>query len=79
VAGESGVVVSHAYLTPTALRGLVEEFVTREGTDNGYAGKTLDQKVAAVMRQLERGDVVIVHDTESQSTSIVPNVRSADP
>ena len=72
MADENGVVISHTHLTPTALRGLVEEFVTRDGTDYGYVEKTLDQKVAALMRQLERGEVAIVYDSESQTTSIVP-------
>lgn len=72
MADENGVVVSHTHLSPTALRGLVEEFVTREGTDYGRVEKTFDQKVAALMRQLERGEAVIVHDTQSQTTSIVP-------
>ena len=70
--GENGVVISHTHLTPTALRGLVEEFVTRDGTDYGSVEKTLDQKVAALMRQLERGEATIVYDSESQTTSIVP-------
>lgn len=72
MADEKGVVVSHMHLTPAALRGLVEEFVTRDGTDYGYVEKTLDQKVADLMRQLERGEAAIVYDSESQTTSIVP-------
>ena len=68
----AAVIVSHAHLTPAALRGLVEEFVTREGTDYGCVEKTLEQKVGALMRQLERGEAVIVYDSESQTTSIVP-------
>ena len=71
MADENGVVVPHTHLTPAALRGLVEEFVTRDGTDYGLAEKTLGQKVAALMRQLERGEAAIVYDRESQTTSIV--------
>ena len=72
MADEDGMVISPADLTPAALRGLVEEFATREGTDYGSVEKTLDQKVAALMRQLERGEVAIVYDAETQTTSIVP-------
>jgi uncharacterized protein YheU (UPF0270 family) len=72
MADENGVVVLHTHLTPAALRGLAEEFVTRAGTDYGRVEKTLDQKVAAVIRQLERGEAAIVYDSESQTTSIVP-------
>jgi hypothetical protein len=72
MADENGVVVLHTHLTLAALRGLAEEFVTRDGTDYGHVEKTLDQKVAALMRQLERGEAAIVYDSESQTTSIVP-------
>ena len=71
MADENGVVVPQTHLTPAALRGLAEEFVTRDGTDYGDVEKTVDQKVAAVMRQLERGEAAIVYDSEIQSTSIV--------
>ena len=72
MANVNGVVVLHTRLTPAALRGLAEEFVTRDGTDYGHVAKTLDQKVAALMCQLERGEAAIVYDSESQTTSIVP-------
>jgi len=71
MADENAVVVLHTQLTPAALRGLVEEFVTRDGTDYGNVEKTLDQRVAALMRQLERGEAAIVYESESQTTSIV--------
>jgi uncharacterized protein YheU (UPF0270 family) len=58
-------------LSATALRGVVEEFVNREGTDYGLRERTLDEKVRDVMRQLERGEAVIVFDPESRSTTIV--------
>ena len=58
-------------LSATALRGLVEEFVNREGTDYGVRERPLDEKVGDVMRQLERGEAAIVFDPESRSTTIV--------
>lgn len=59
-------------LSADALRGVVEEFVNREGTDYGWRERTLDEKVRDVMRQLERGEAVILFDPESRSTTIVP-------
>src|SRR5512143_3882881 len=58
-------------LSPTALRGLVEEFVNREGTDYGLRERTLDEKVRDVMRQLERHEAKIVFDPETRSATIV--------
>jgi hypothetical protein len=62
-------------LSATALRGLVEDFVNREGTDYGLRERTLDEKVRDVMRQLERGEATIVFDPESRSTTIVVRRR----
>ena len=59
-------------LSPAALRALVEEFVTRDGTDYGAVERGLEAKVAAVMRQLERGEVRIVFDPDSETTTLVP-------
>lgn len=58
-------------LSPTALRGLVEAFVNREGTDYGWRERTLDEKVRDVMRQLERREAKIVFDPETNSATIV--------
>jgi uncharacterized protein YheU (UPF0270 family) len=59
-------------LSPEALRALVEEFVTRDGTDYGAVERGLDAKVADVMRQIERGEVRIVFDPDSETTTLVP-------
>ena len=58
-------------LSPSALRGLVEEFINREGTDYGLVERTLDEKVRDVMRQLERREAVIVYDPGTDSVDIV--------
>ena len=43
-------------LSGQALDGLLEEFVTRDGTDYGAEERTLDDKKSAVRRQLRRGE-----------------------
>jgi hypothetical protein len=58
-------------LSEAALRGVVESFVNREGTDYGAVERSLDEKVADVMRQLERGDARLIFDTETESIQIV--------
>ena len=40
-------------LSPEALRGVIEHFVLREGTDYGEREYSLEQKVADVLRQLK--------------------------
>lgn len=59
-------------LSAEALRGVVEAFVLREGTDYGHADYTLNEKCAAVERQLQSGAAEIWFDPESRSTEIRP-------
>ena len=65
-------VIAHRQLTAEALRGVIEEFVTREGTDYGGVSVCLAHKVQQVRDQLDRGDAVLVYDHESSSCNIVP-------
>lgn len=62
-------------LSDAALRGLVEEFVSRDGTDYGRQERTLEDKVVDVLRQLHRGEAAIMFDPETRSTTIVVKRR----
>jgi uncharacterized protein len=55
-----------------ALRGIVEAFVLREGTDYGHADYSLDRKCAQVMGQLEAGSAEIWFDAGTGSVEIRP-------
>ncbi len=65
------VVVPHTELAAELLRGVIESFVLREGTDYGAVEMSLEQKVARVMRQLEQGNAEISFDPNDESVSIV--------
>ena len=54
------------------LRALVEEFVTRDGTDYGTVERSLEEKVSVVLSQIARGEVRIVFDPESETTTLLP-------
>ena len=58
-------------LSHEATEGLVDEFITREGTDYGEREHTLEEKRASVLRQLARREIAIVFDFESESTTLV--------
>ena len=64
--------VPYGRVAADVLRRVVEEFVTRDGTDYGVVEKALDEKVADVRRQLERGQAAIVYDAASDAINIVP-------
>lgn len=59
-------------ISPETLENLIETFVLREGTDYGEQERSLNEKVADVRRQLERGDVVLVWSELHESINIMP-------
>jgi uncharacterized protein YheU (UPF0270 family) len=64
-------VLSPEKLSAKALRGLIEEFVSRDGTDYGEAEVSLVVKVDNVMAQLARGEVRIFFDPDTERTHMV--------
>lgn len=70
-AGTEPVVVPYTELSPEALRGVIEAYVLREGTEYGEREVSLEDKVSQVTRQLRRGEAQIVFDPESESIDIV--------
>lgn len=68
---EKYVEVPAGEVTATALRGLIEAFVLREGTDYGDMEFNLQQKVQHVQKQLDAGDITIVFNTELQSADLL--------
>ena len=60
--------IPHDQLSAKALRGLIEEFVTRDGTDLSEA----EAQIQRVLKALETGKAAIEYDEEEDSTTIVP-------
>jgi len=63
--------VPRGALPADTLRRLVEEFVTRDGTDYGASERGLDEKVADVLDELARGVARIVYDRETETANVV--------
>lgn len=60
-------------LSPEALYGLIEAFVLREGTDYGREEVSLAKKVDQIQRQLDRQEIKIVFDPETESATLMTN------
>ncbi|TVS16653.1 MAG: YheU family protein [Planctomycetaceae bacterium] len=60
--------ISHTQLSPTAVRAVVEEFVTRDGTDHS----SVEQRIADVVRQLDAGHVELQFDAKTATCNILP-------
>jgi uncharacterized protein len=58
-------------LSTAALHGVIDNFILREGTDYGDRTFSHEQKVAQVLRQLERNEARILFDPLDSSVTIV--------
>jgi uncharacterized protein YheU (UPF0270 family) len=69
-ASSSGIEIPSDSLSPETLRALIEEYVTRSGTDYGSQEASLDRKVGDVLKQIERGEVCIVFDPATETADL---------
>ena len=59
--------IPHLQLSPTALRAVVEEFVTRDGTDHS----SVDERIESVLHQLDVGSVELHFEPETETCTIL--------
>ena len=64
-------VIPYTALDSQTLDRVIESFVLREGTDYGHRDFTMADKIAAVRKQLKRGDACLTWDAELESCNIV--------
>ncbi|MGE0791728.1 MAG: YheU family protein [Sandaracinaceae bacterium] len=78
---DAHVVVPWEQLSTDALRGVITDFVTSEGTEYGADDVELETKIAQVRAQLERGEahVVFFHETESVNVVTDRELRELRP
>jgi uncharacterized protein len=57
-------------LSPETLRAVIEEFVSREGTDYGEREAPFERKVEQVMGLLRTGRIKVVFDPETESCDL---------
>ncbi len=69
-------IIPYKELSPEALNGVIEEFVTRAGTELTDA----EEKIGQVKRQLEQGRLAITYDQKTRTCNIVPveSLRDTD-
>jgi len=67
----TAVKIPYDQLSPDALQGVIEEFVTRDGTDYGEVEVSLETKISQVLGQLKSGKAVIIFDQKTQTCTIL--------
>jgi uncharacterized protein YheU (UPF0270 family) len=57
-------------LSPEALQGVIEEFISRDGTDYGEIEASWEEKFRQAKYKLETGLAVLIFDDETETTNI---------
>ena len=57
-------------LSPEALQGVIEEFISRAGTDYGEVEAPQETKFRQVKCKLETGSAVLIFDDQTETTNI---------
>ncbi|OOV88542.1 YheU family protein [Oceanospirillum linum] len=63
--------VPYRDISPDALQGLLEDFVTRQGYDTTEVDVGLEDWVQQVRQQLVKGELTIVFDPVTESVTIL--------
>lgn len=63
--------IPYTDLSDAALRGVIEEFISREGTDYGHEEFSLEDKIAAVLSQLKTREIILTFDAETESCNLL--------
>lgn len=64
-------IIPYNELSEEALQALIEDFVTRDGTDYGQEEMCMQDKAANLLARLEKGDLMITYNEEAGSCGLV--------
>ena len=70
------VMVPQERLQQDVLNALLEEYVSRDGTDYGERESTLASKVGQLRQQLRSGDLQLLYDADSEQWDLVPRAQA---
>ncbi|MGY8870838.1 MAG: YheU family protein [Pseudomonadales bacterium] len=62
-------------ISAQALEGLIEEFVTRDGTDYGYDETPLASRVEQIKKKLKNKEIVVLFNEATDEVNLVLSER----
>ncbi len=62
--------IPYEKLSPEALQGIIEQFISRDGPDSGHADIPFQRKAEQVMQNIKTGKAIILYDESNQSINI---------
>ena len=63
--------IHHSQLSDEALLGVIEEYISREGTDYGHREYSFEEKIKKVKSQLIKGEIKLLFDSKTASCNLV--------
>ena len=63
--------IPYTKLSEESLRAIIEEYITREGTEYGVKEYTFEQKIEQIRQQLLQGEIKINFDSETETCNLV--------
>jgi len=70
-------IIPYNKLSEEALHALIEDFVTRDGTDYGLVEMSMQEKSTYLLALLKKGDLLITYNEEFQSCGLVTKEEAA--
>ena len=64
--------IPYTKLSEESLRAIIEEYITREGTEYGVKEYSFEQKIEQIRQQLLQGKIKINFDTETETCNLFP-------
>lgn len=64
-------IIPYNELSEEALQALIEDFVTRDGTDYGRIEMSMQEKAEYLLTLLKKGELMISYNDELQSCGLV--------
>jgi len=70
-------IIPYHKLSEEALQSLIEDFVTRDGTDYGQVEMSMQEKSVHLPASLKNGDLLITYNDELQSCGLMTKEDAA--
>jgi hypothetical protein len=64
-------IIPYHELSEAALQALIEDFVTRDGTDYGLDEMSMQEKAEHLLALLKKGELLISYDEKMESCGLV--------
>ena len=69
------ILVKAEQISADAFEAIIDSFIMREGTDYGAEEMSHEAKVKRIRKQIDRGEVLITFDPNTESVSLVSKLQ----